>query len=131
MEGNSWTLKKTGVYIKFPPKAMPFPKLVTSLLWRPSAASLPLNDDESLVSNIIELWCDDVVGIQFSEITVTLSHSAIDLKGYELVIRERIDPTKNDWRDLKTSFPLGKLLHTFQSSVNPCCQKGTKCPYKM
>ena len=91
-------------------KAVPSPKLITSSLWRPSTVSLPLKDDESLVSNVIELACDDLSGIELSEVTVALSHSAIDLKGYELVIKERIDSEKNDWQDLETWCPLGKLL---------------------
>ena len=90
---------------------MPSPKLITSSLWRPSTVSLPLKDDESLVSNVIELACDDPSGqIELSEVTVALSHSAIDLKGYELVIKECIDSVTNDWKDLKTWCPLGKLL---------------------
>ncbi len=106
-EGASWILKKTGVCIKFPPKPLPAPKLITSALWRPRTVSLTLKDDESLVSNVIELACDDLSGIELSGVTVALSHSAIDLKGYELVIKERIDSDKNDWKDLETWLPSG------------------------
>ena len=41
---------------------------------------------------------EDVGGI----ITVKLSHSALELKGYELVIKQLVDPDNNEWNDLKT-----------------------------
>lgn len=95
---------------------MPAPKLITSALWRPSTVSLPLKDDESLVSNVIELACDDLSCIELSDVTVALSHSAIDLKGYELVIKERIDSEENDWKDLETWLPSGTLLYMCQKT---------------
>ena len=104
-------LKESGICIKFSPNAVQTPVMVTSSLWRPGTVSLPLQDDETLVSNIIELACDDPVAIQFSKVTVTLSHSATELREYELVLKEQIDSKKNTWKDLETCFPLGKLLY--------------------
>ena len=40
----------------------------------------------------------DVQGIA----TVTLLHSASELKGYELVIKQLVDPDNNEWKDLDT-----------------------------
>ena len=35
-------------------------------------------------------------------VTVALFHSASELKGYELVIKQLVDPDNNEWKDLKT-----------------------------
>lgn len=104
-------LKESGICIKFSPNAVQTPVMVTSSLWRPGTVSLPLQDDETLVSNIIELACDDPVAIQFSKVTVALSHSATELRGYELVLKERIVSEEDIWKDLETCCPLGKLLY--------------------
>lgn len=110
-DGSSWILKESGICITFLENAVQTPVMVTSSLWCPGTVSLPLEDDETLVSNIIELACDDRVNIEFSKVTVTLSHSATELRGYELVMKERIDPEKDNWRDLETCSPMGKLLY--------------------
>ena len=34
--------------------------------------------------------------------TVALLHSASELKGYELVIKQLVDPANNEWKDLNT-----------------------------
>ena len=41
---------------------------------------------------------EDVQGIA----TVALSHSALELNGYELVIKQLVDPDNNEWKDLYT-----------------------------
>lgn len=111
-KGDSWILKESGICIKFSPNAVKTPVMVTSLLLlRPGNVSPPLEDDETIVSHIIELACDDPVAIQFSKVTVTLSHSATELREYELVLKERINSEKNTWKDLETCCPLGKLLY--------------------
>jgi len=110
-EGSSWILKESGICIEFSPNAVQIPIIVTSSLWRPGTISPPLEDDETLVSNIIELACDDPVDIEFSKVTVTLSHSASELRGYELVLKEMTDSEENLWKDLETCCPLGRLLY--------------------
>ena len=110
-EGSSWILKKTGICITFSPNAVQTPTMVTSSLWRPGTVLPPLEDDEALVSNIIELACDDPGDIEFRKVTVTLAHSATDLRGYELVLKERIDSEENIWKDLETCCPSGRLLY--------------------
>ena len=61
-----------------------------------------------MVSNVIELSCEDSpLGTEFhkdvnEKVTVRLSHSASDLKGYELVIKELVDLDNNEWKDLDT-----------------------------
>ena len=109
-KGSSWILKTSGICIEFSPNAVQTPTMMTSSLWRPGIVSPPLEDDETLVSNVIQLACDDPVDIEFSKVTVTLSHSATDLRGYELVVKERIDSEENIWKDLETCCPSGRLL---------------------
>jgi len=92
--------------------------MVTSSLWRPGTVSPPLEDNETLVSNIIDLACDEPVHIDFSKVTVALSHSATDLGGFEIVLKERVDSEKNVWKDLETWYPLGKFLHLLRAIRN-------------
>ena len=93
---------------------MPEAKLITCFLWRSSAVSLPLEADESVVSSVIQLACDDPEGVNFSGVTVALSHSAIDIGGYELAIKELTDPENDTWKSLDTTNvtwdPSGMLL---------------------
>ena len=102
-EGFAWILKETGVFVKFLSKAVPDPRLVVCFLWSADHVSFPLQENELLVSNVIELACDDSDGISFSCISVALSHSATDLRGYELVIKELVDSGKSLWKDLETT----------------------------
>ena len=102
-KGFTWILKETGVLIKFFPKAVPNARLVSCSLWRPESVSHLFEDNESLVSNVIELDCDDPHDVVFSSIEVALSHSAICLRGYELVLKEMADPKGLRWKDLRTS----------------------------
>ena len=102
-EGSLWTLKKTGVFINFFRGAVPDPRLVTCLLWKPGTGSPPPDDNESLVSNVIELHCDDPHNVVYSSIEVALSHSAFCLRGYELVLKEMADSESSPWTDLYTS----------------------------
>jgi len=72
--------------------------------WRPPSDVLPaLEGDESLVSSVIQLECDDSEGVNFTGVTVALSHSATDLGGYELVMKEQTDAENNIWKNLNVS----------------------------
>ena len=102
-EGFTWILKETGVLVKFFPKAVPDPRLVTCSLWKPGIVSPLLENNESLVSNVIELDCDDPHDVVFSSIEVALSHFAICLRGHELVWKEMTDSKGLHWKDLRTS----------------------------
>ncbi|KAJ7382088.1 hypothetical protein OS493_037148 [Desmophyllum pertusum] len=114
-EGSWWILKETGVCITFSPKAVPDPRLVKAFLWPPGTVSPPLEENETLVSNVIELACDDLVGITFSEVTVALSHSATNLAGYELVMKELTNAEGNVWKDLETWCPSDPLFENSES----------------
>ena len=84
------------------------PKQMKCSRWSPKICSPSLAENESLVSNVIELSSEhDPLGVKFhknvhEKVTVRLSHSASDLKGYELVIKELVDLDSNEWMELDT-----------------------------
>ena len=107
--GEVWKLHdiQAGACITFPPNAVTKPVLFRCTLWESTTHFPPLKKDEALVSSVIELTCDDQLSSNFTgefdeEVTVALSHSASNLKGYEVVIRELVDADNNEWKDLKT-----------------------------
>ena len=95
--------------------------MVTCFMWNPRNRSPPLGKDELLVSSVVEiepLKAD--LREDFSEmVTVALSHSATNLRGYELVIKELVDPDNNEWKDLDTT-SIWKASGTLISSVCLC-----------
>ena len=107
MEASSYFSKESGVWLAFSPKALPKPKRITCYSWHRSAVPVPFEDDETLVSTIIQLVCDDPAGVTFTGIILALSHSAVESKEYELVIKELVNSKERTWKDLKT--PLGML----------------------
>ena len=57
---------------------------------------------------MIELSDDGPPDLEFSDnakgnITVALLHSASNLKGYEVVIKQLVDRENNEWKDLETN----------------------------
>ncbi len=84
------------------------PVLLRCTLWQSTTNFPPLKKDEALVSSVIVLTYDDPLSSSFTgdfdeEVTVALSHSACNLKGYEVVIRELVDSDNSEWRDLETT----------------------------
>jgi len=82
--------------------------LITCSIWNPNAFSPPLGSDEALVSNVIELSHDGPPNLDFSgdaqgNVTVALMHSASNFRGYEVVIKQLVDPENNEWTDLVTN----------------------------
>ena len=80
---------------------------ITCSLWTPAALSPPIGSNELLVSNVIELSHDGPPDLEFMEnasgsINVALLHSASNSKGYEVVIKQLVDPEYNEWEDLET-----------------------------
>ncbi len=120
--GGVWKLQEiqAAACITFPQNAVTKPVLFKCTLWDSSTHFPPLKKGEALVSSVMELTCDDSLSSNFTgdfdkEVTVALSHSASNLKGYEVVIRELVDSDNNDWRDLETT-------NIWQTSGNyPCC----------
>ena len=118
MEGASWHFKEAATCIIFPPMAVTKPEQITCSLLNRKLSSPPLTEDSILVSNITELSCDSSTHVKSSKVfnkkvQVALSHSAPDLKGYEVVIQALVDKEKNEWKDLETRNvrkPSGKRL---------------------
>ena len=107
VEGDTWYLKEAAAYITFRPGVVTKPLLISSSLWSPRALSPPLHSNEALVSNVVELSLDNPLEEESSgdvtqSVTVALSHSASELKGYELVIKHSVDQEYNEWNDLDT-----------------------------
>lgn len=102
-EGSSWFDNEAGVWVNFSSKAVSDPRLITCSMWKSGVVSPPLEENEALVSNVIELACDEPDGINFSGVTVALSHSATDLGGYELAMKELMDSDNKTWKDLETT----------------------------
>ena len=106
-KGNIWNLREAAAYIAFHEGAVPKPLLFTCSVLPPNLRCPPISSDELLVSNVIELSHDgppdlELSGDEEGNVTVALLHSATDLKGYEVVIKQLVDPYDNEWKDLET-----------------------------
>ena len=106
-KGDTWNLPEAGAFITFFPGIMKEPLWICCSIWSPRSLSPPIDSNELLVSNVIELSHDGPLTLKSMEdatesITVGLLHSASDFKGYEVVIRKLVDPEKNEWYDLET-----------------------------
>ena len=77
----------------------PTPIMVQRLQY--SVCSPPLQEHEAITSNVIELYPMDTQGVKFNtKARLSLSHSATNLRGYELVIKKLTDKEMNKWKDL-------------------------------
>lgn len=78
--------------------------------WNPLACSPPLQSNEVIVSDIIELNTDSPEGLEFNKaVTLAISHCATDLKGYEVVVKTLIDRDDNVWKDVVGTVDLRSL----------------------
>ena len=117
-EGVVWKLQgiQVAACITFPQNAVTQPVLFICTLLEDPMHHPPLKKDEALVSDAIKLSYDDRHRSNFTgnfgkKVSVAFSHSATNLKGYEIVIRELLDSQNNEWRDLETT-------NTWQASGN-------------
>ena len=100
-EGTRVALKLGAVHIIFHPNAVSEPTTVVVYRWKSSVCSPPLQEHEAIVSNVIELSSQDGQRLQFNAmVTLLLSHSAPDLRGYEVVIKRQINRKTNEWEDV-------------------------------
>ena len=77
----------------------PTPKMVQR--WKNSVCSPSLQEHEAITSNVIELSSMDSQDVKFNtKVKLSLSHSATNLRGYELVIKKLTDKETNKWEDL-------------------------------
>ena len=100
-EGAHWPLPLGAVHLMFPPNAVSEPTSVEVHRWKYSVRSPPLQEHEAITSNVIELSSMDGQHLKFNtKVKLSLSHSATDLRGYELVIKRLIDEETNKWQDV-------------------------------
>ena len=100
-EGTRWALKLGALHLIFPPNAVSKPTSIVVYRWKSSVCSPPLQEHEAIVSNVIELSSHDGQRLKFSAmVTLSLSHSAPDLRGYEVVIKRQINKETNEWEDV-------------------------------
>lgn len=85
----------------FPPNAVSEDRPMTLHRWKSSVCSPPLRENEAIVSDVIELSTDTPEELVFNNrVTLAISHSAADLKGYEVVVKKLIDWDSNEWVDV-------------------------------
>ena len=85
----------------FSPNAVSEPTPIMVQRWKNSVCSPPLQEHEAITSNVIELSSMDSQDVKFNtKVKLSLSHSATNLRGYELVIKKLTDKETNKWEDL-------------------------------
>ena len=100
-EGTSWALEQGAVHLILPPDAVSEPTSIVLRRWKYSVRSPPLQENEVITSDVIELSSMNGQCLKFnSKVKLSLSHSATDLLGYELVIKKLIDKEANKWEDI-------------------------------
>ena len=100
-KGTDWANKKLGVHLMFPPDAVSEPTPLMVHRWKYSVCSPPLLEHEAITSNVIELSSMDSQGVKFNtKVKLSLSHSATNLRGYELVIKKLTDKETNNWEEV-------------------------------
>ena len=100
-EGTNWAIKQLGVHLMFSPNAVSEPTPIMVQRWKSSVCSPPLQEHEAITSNVIELSSMDSQDVKFNtKVKLSLSHSATNLWGYELVIKKLTDKETNKWEDL-------------------------------
>ena len=100
-EGTQWAIEQLGVHVMFPSNAVSEPTPIIVQRWKNSVRSPPLQEHEAITSNVIELSAMARQGLKFNtKVKLSLSHSATDLRGYELVIKKLIDKETNIWEEV-------------------------------
>ena len=100
-EGTSLSFKHEAVHLMFPPDAVSEPTPILVHRWKYSVCSPPLEEHEAITSDVIELSSMDSERLKFNKkVKLSLSHSATNLRGYELVIKKLVDKEMNKWEEL-------------------------------
>ena len=100
-EGTSWAFKPWTVHLMLPPDTVSERTTIVVRRWKYSVRSPPLQEHEAITSNIIELSSLNGQELKFNtKVKLSLSHSATDLQGYEVVIKRLLDKETNNWEDL-------------------------------
>ena len=100
-EGTSWAFKPWTVHLILPPDTVSERTTIVVRRWKYSVRSPPLQEHEAITSNVIELSSLNGQELKFNtKVKLSLSHSATDLQGYEVVIKRLLDKETNNWEDL-------------------------------
>ena len=85
----------------FPRDAVSEPTVIEVHRWKSTACSPQLQEHEAVVSNVIEISTSSDEALEFKgEVKLTLSHSAADLHGYELLVLKLTNKETNEWEDV-------------------------------
>ena len=85
----------------FPRNAVSKPTVIEVHKWKSTACSPQLQEHEDVVSNVVEISTSSDEALEFkAEVKLTLSHSAADLLGYELVVFKLTSET-NKWEEVQ------------------------------
>ncbi|PFX12800.1 p53-induced protein with a death domain [Stylophora pistillata] len=146
VQGGHWDARKGAALLVFPPDFVVEDTTLTLFRWKPSLCSPPLQPNEAVVSNVLELSAEDAEGLQFNkEVTVGISHSGPDLRGYEVVIKTLTDAERNEWKDIEKTvdfrsvsdlkmayrddFP-DYVLPVAETKITQCCIFAVVCRLK-
>ena len=147
-EGTSWAFKQWAVHLMLPPDAVSEHTSIVVHRWKYSVPSPPLQEHEAITSNVIELSSLNGQELKFNtKAKLSLSHSATDLQGYELVIKKLIDKETNKWeevdgtrnircrQDIKDNLPFHMKIPDFffpvaQADVSECSTYAVVCRLK-
>ena len=85
----------------FPRDAVSEPTPIVVHRWKYSVRSPPLQEQEAITSNVIELSSVDSQSLKFNtKVKLSLSHGATNLRSYELVIKKLVDKEMNKWEEV-------------------------------
>ena len=99
--GTSWAFKPWTVHLMLPPDAVSERTTIVVCRRKYGVRSPPLQEHEAITSNVIELSSLNGQELKFNtKVKLSLSHSATDLQGYELVMKKLIDKETNYWEDV-------------------------------
>ena len=100
-KGTHWDLKKGAAQMTFPRDAVSEPTVIEVHRWTSTACSPQLQEHEAVVSNVIEISTSNDEALEFkAAVKLTLSHSAADLHGYELLVFKLTNKETNEWEDV-------------------------------
>ena len=100
-EDTSWAFKEWAVHLMLPRNVVSERTWIVVHRWKHSVRSPPLQEHEAITSNVIELSSMNGQELTFNtKVELSLSHSATDLQGYEVVIKKLINKETNTWEDV-------------------------------
>ena len=97
-------------HVVFPPDALSEDRTMSFFSWDPLVYSPPIQHNEALVSDVVELSTDSCEGLKFNKaVSLVISHCAANLEGYEVVLKTLIDKENNEWEDVRGTTNLWSL----------------------